>query len=178
MTVVSGTEISLVQGDITKESTGAIVNAANAHLAGGGGVDGAIHRAGGPSIKKETNEKYDGCPTGGAVITGGGNLKADYVIHAVGPIYRDGRRGEAELLAGAYKGCLDLAVENKVRTIAFPSISTGAYGYPVREAAEVALKTVADFIKENEGKLDLVRFCFFSEGDLAVYEEALSTVIE
>ena len=177
MTVVSGTEISLVQGDITKESTGAIVNAANAHLAGGGGVDGAIHRAGGPSIKKETDERYDGCATGSAIITGGGNLKADYVIHAVGPIYRDGTRGEAELLAGAYKRCLDLAVENKVRTIAFPSISTGAYGYPVREAAEVALKTVVDFIKDNEGKLELVRFCLFSEGDLRVFEGAfLKTV--
>lgn len=163
--------IELVRGDITNEEVDAIVNAANSHLAGGGGVDGAIHQAGGPEIMRELDEKYTGCPTGSAVITGAGRLKVKHVIHAVGPRY-SGKPKDEELLAGAYRSSLELAVSHGAGSIAFPSISTGVYGYPIREAARVALKTVMDFLEEN-GAPPLVRFILFSEGDLAVYEEAL-----
>ncbi len=166
--------ISLVRGDITLEDTDAIVNAANARLAGGGGVDGAIHRAGGPAIMEECR-KIGGCPTGSAVITTGGNLKARYVIHAVGPIYRGGNSGEAELLAGAYRKSLEIAKEKGLKSIAFPSISTGAYGYPIEEAARIALKTVTDFLRENRSP-SLVRFVLFSERDLEVYKGALTEI--
>lgn len=163
--------ISIVRGDITNETTDAIVNAANSRLAGGGGVDGAIHRAGGPKIMEECR-KIRGCPTGSAVITTGGNLKAKYVVHAVGPVYRDGSHGEDKLLAGAYKKCLKIAKENGLNSIAFPSISTGAYGYPIEDAARVALKTVIDFLNKNKG-LKLARFVLFSERDLEVYKKTL-----
>src|SRR3970282_1019633 len=133
--------LELIEGDITEQETDAIVNAANSSLVGGGGVDGAIHRAGGPKILEECR-KLGGCPTGEARITTGGNLKARYVIHVVGPVYRDGRHKEPEYLASAYKYCLKLASEYKIKSIAFPSISTGAYGYPVEEAADIALSTV------------------------------------
>ncbi len=168
---IGSTTISLVKGDITHEETDAIVNAANSHLAGGGGVDGAIHRAGGPEIMAQCR-KIGGCPTGSAVITTGGRIKAKYVIHAVGPVYRDGKRGEEELLRSAYESSLRLAVERGLKSIAFPSISTGAYGYPVEEAARVALKTVMDFVKKHK-VLELVRFVLFSERDLDVYSKAL-----
>src|SRR5690349_7442123 len=127
-----GAVIELVQGDITDQATDAIVNAANSALAGGSGVDGAIHRRGGPSLMAETRKRYPaGCATGDAVITGGGNLAAKHVVHAVGPVYRDGRRGEPELLASAYRSSLEAAAAAGCRSISFPSISTGAYGYPL-----------------------------------------------
>lgn len=169
---IGGTVISLIRGDITVEETDAIVNAANSQLAGGGGVDGAIHAAGGPKIMEECG-KYNGCPTGKAVITSGGNLKARHVIHTVGPIYRDGSRNEAALLESAYRSSLELAVKNGLKTIAFPSISTGAYGYPLDEAAGIAIKTVFDFVKNNKGAFSLVRFTLFSDAALKAYSEAL-----
>ena len=165
------TVLSLVKGDITLEQTDAIVNAANSRLAGGGGVDGAIHRAGGPAIAEECR-RIGGCPTGSAVITSGGNLKARYVIHAVGPVYRDGKHGEEHLLSGAYKTSLDLAVKQKLKSIAFPSISTGIYGYPIDQAASIALTAVLEFVKTNTG-LSLIRFVLFSDSDLKVYENTL-----
>jgi len=142
-TSIGATRLELVQGDITQQDVDAIVNAANSALAGGGGVDGAIHRAGGPQIMAEC-QRIVGCPTGQAVLTSGGNLKARYVIHAVGPIYNNGKSGEAELLAVVYFNSLRVAVENGLRSIAFPSISTGAYRYPIRDAAHIALKSVMD----------------------------------
>lgn len=169
---INSVTLSLIKGNITHEETDAIVNAANSRLAGGGGVDGAIHRAGGPKIMEECR-KIGGCPTGSAVITTGGNLKAKYVIHTVGPIYHDGKHNEAKLLASAYKSSLELALKNNIKSIAFPSISTGAYGYPINEAAEVALKTVIDFIKTNKEKLSLVRFVLFSDRDFEVYKKTL-----
>lgn len=170
-TTIYSTILSLIKGDITLEETDAIVNAANSRLAGGGGVDGAIHRAGGPKIMEECR-KIGGCPTGSAVITTGGNLKAKYVIHTVGPIYRDGKHDEARLLASAYKNSLELAIKNNIKSIAFPSISTGAYGYPIDEAAEIALKTVIDFIKVNK-ELSFVSFVLFSDRDFEVYKKML-----
>jgi O-acetyl-ADP-ribose deacetylase (regulator of RNase III) len=145
---VNESVVFLVEGDITKEKTDAIVNAANSRLAGGGGVDGAIHRAGGPAIMEECG-KIGGCPTGKAVITTGGKLDAKHVIHTVGPIYRGGVKGEAGLLASAYKESLKLASSKGLKSIAFPSISTGAYGYPLAEAANIALKTVTDYLREK-----------------------------
>ncbi len=171
---INGTTLELVQGDITKQQVDAIVNAANSRLAGGGGVDGAIHRAGGPSIMKELKEKYPGgCPTGSAVITGAGDLKAKYVIHAVGPIYRGGTHGEAEKLASAYRVSLELASQHDCQSVAFPSISTGAYGYPVDEAARVALSTVIDFLRTSDRKPSLVRFVLFDRRTYEAYEDAL-----
>lgn len=171
---IGDTMVSLVMGDITKEETDAIVNAANAGLSGGGGVDGAIHRAGGPRIMEECG-RIGGCPTGRAVITTGGDLKARHVIHTVGPIYTDGRHMEAELLASAYKSSLALALDNGIETISFPSISTGAYGYPLREAAAVAVRAVADFVRDNSG-LKLVRFVLFSGSALKAYSDALEKI--
>lgn len=170
-TTIDGTVISLVRGDITTEDTDAIVNAANTALAGGGGVDGAIHRAGGPRIMEECR-RIGGCPTGSAVITTGGNLKARHVIHTVGPVYRDGLHKERELLSSAYRESLKLAVKMGLKTISFPSVSTGAYGYPIEEASEVALRTLVEFIKENKG-LTLIKFVLFSEGDFMVYTRTL-----
>jgi len=172
--------IRLVQGDITDMETDAIVNAANSSLMGGGGVDGAIHRKGGPRILEECRkirqtEYPNGLPTGKAVVTSGGNLKAKYVIHTVGPVWQDGNEGEAELLADAYRNSLELAVSKRLRTVAFPSISTGAYGYPILEASRVALRTVKMFL-ENKGDLDEVVFVLFSERDLKTYLAALNEV--
>jgi len=164
-------DLELVRGDITIQATDAIVNAANSRLAGGGGVDGAIHRAGGPSIM-ESCRKIGGCPTGMAVITPGGNLKARYVIHAVGPIWRGGRHGEEKLLASAYRESLALASEHGLKTVAFPSISTGAYGYPVEKASRIALCTTIGYLKDHP-EIELVRFVLFSEGDFQVYQTAL-----
>src|ERR1044071_7163655 len=140
-----GKILRLITGDITRVPADAIANAANSGLAGGGGVDGAIHRAGGPSIMRELDQirtRIGRCPTGGAVVTGAGNLPAKYVFHAVGPVYRDGNHGETELLASCYRKCLELAEEHGVHTISFPSISTGIYGYPMPDAAAVALGEV------------------------------------
>ena len=163
--------LEVVQGDITQEDTEAIGNAANSALAGGGGVDGAIHRAGGPSIMSELKAKYKGCPTGSAVITGGGNLKAKYVIHAVGPRY-SGSPKDPELLSGAYRKSLELCSQNKISSIAFPSISTGIYGYPVEEGSKVALKTVTEYLKDHP-EIKLVRFVLFDSNTYRVYEATL-----
>ena len=172
---INRSELELVRGDITREETDAIVNAANSGLRGGGGVDGAIHRAGGPSIMEECRE-IGGCPTGSAVITGAGNLKAKKVIHAVGPVYSGAREKDERLLSGAYGKSLDLVAENKLRSVSFPSLSTGAYGYPENEAAPVALKTVIDFLKKDES-IRLVRFVLFSETTLQNYKEALEKLL-
>jgi O-acetyl-ADP-ribose deacetylase (regulator of RNase III) len=163
--------LEIVQGDITQQDTEAIGNAANSALAGGGGVDGAIHRAGGPSVMSELRAKYKGCPTGSAVITGGANLKAKYVIHAVGPRY-SGSPTDPELLSGAYQKSLELCTQYNISSIAFPSISTGIYGYPVEEASKVALKTVMEYLKDHS-EIKLVRFVLFDSRTLSVYQEAL-----
>jgi O-acetyl-ADP-ribose deacetylase (regulator of RNase III) len=164
--------LSVVKGDITGEDTDAIVNAANEGLSGGGGVDGAIHGAGGPGIMAECRA-IGGCPTGGAVITSGGRLKARHVIHTVGPVYRGGGSGEARLLALAYESSLSLALGNGIASIAFPSISTGAYGYPLKEASGIAVKAVVDFVRAHGGP-GLVRFVLFSDDALRAYEDALA----
>lgn len=163
--------LEIVQGDITQQDTEAIGNAANSALAGGGGVDGAIHRAGGPTLMSELKTKYKGCPTGSAVITGGGNLKAKYVIHAVGPRY-SGSPKDPELLSSAYRSSLTLCTQNKISSIAFPSISTGIYGYPVEEASRIALKTVMDYLKDHP-EVKLVRFVLFDSNTFTVYKESL-----
>jgi len=161
----------LEEGDITLQETEAIVNAANSRLAGGGGVDGAIHRAGGPAIMEECR-RIGECPTGQAVITTGGNLKARYVIHTVGPIYSGGAQGEADLLASAYLESLKLAREKGIRSLSFPSLSTGAYGYPLDEAADIAVNTVLGYIKENP-VFDRVGFVLFGRSSYQAYERAL-----
>jgi O-acetyl-ADP-ribose deacetylase (regulator of RNase III) len=177
---VNKTKLSLTVGDITKQKTDAIVNAANSSLMGGGGVDGAIHRAGGPKILEECmkiREKQGGCDTGEAVITTGGNLPAKYVIHTVGPIWGGGNRKEPELLANCYKNSLKLAVENGIKTISFPSISTGAYGYPIDQAGEVALKAIIDFLKKDDS-LNEVIFVLFSDSIYKSYENVLKSISE
>ncbi|MBI3462357.1 MAG: O-acetyl-ADP-ribose deacetylase, partial [Planctomycetes bacterium] len=161
---IKSCKLELVQGDITLQEVDAIVNAANSSLAGGGGVDGAIHRRGGPAIMEETDRRYpQGCPTGSAVISGGGNLVAKYVIHAVGPIWRGGQAGEGTLLASAYQRSLELAVEADCRSVAFPALSTGVYAYPLDQASRVALKAAMDFLSEH-GRPNLARFVLFNEG--------------
>lgn len=170
---INGAVLELRQGDVTRQEVDAIVNAANSRLAGGGGVDGAIHDRGGPAIMAETDARYpEGCPTGSAVISGAGNLPVRHVIHAVGPIWRGGQRGEAELLAGAYRRCLELAVEHDCRSIAFPSLSTGAYGYPMDQAARIAISTAIAFLQE-EGQPKLVRFVLFDAAALATFQAKL-----
>jgi O-acetyl-ADP-ribose deacetylase (regulator of RNase III) len=167
--------IELLEGDITQQRTDAIVNAANSSLLGGGGVDGAIHRAAGPELLAETRT-LGGCVTGDAKISRGYRLPARYVIHAVGPIYRSGDSQAAELLASAYRRSLEVAAANGIESIAFPSISTGAYGYPVEEAAPIALKTTADFLRLNQS-IRLVRFVLFTTAVLAVYSHALDGLV-
>jgi O-acetyl-ADP-ribose deacetylase (regulator of RNase III) len=166
--------LELVEGDITQQDTDAIVNAANTTLRGGGGVDGAIHRAGGPKILEECI-KIGGCPTGEARMTTGGNLKARYVIHTVGPVYRDGLHREPQLLASCYRESLKLASDKGLRTVAFPSISTGAYGYPVGEAARIALKTVKDYLMEHP-EIARVRFVLFGRSAFEAFEKALQEI--
>jgi len=163
--------LELVEGDITQQETEAIVNAANEHLIPGGGVDGAIHRAGGPSIEEEAR-KYGRCPTGSAVLTGAGKLKAKYVIHAVGPRYRGGQNNEAELLASAYRSALKICLDKGIRSVSFPSLSTGAYGYPLPEAAKIALTTIVAFLKEHQFP-PLVRMVLFGKEAYQAYEKAL-----
>jgi len=167
--------LSLVQGDITQEETEAIVNAANSRLAGGAGVDGAIHRAGGPSIMDECRQ-IGGCPTGQAVITTAGKLKARYVIHTVGPVYRGGGRGEANLLRSAYAESLKLASLRKLKSVAFPAISTGVYSYPLGEAARIALKTAVEYLRSHED-IELIRFVLFDRGTYEVFVEELRKIL-
>jgi O-acetyl-ADP-ribose deacetylase (regulator of RNase III) len=174
--VIGKAKVRIVHGDIAEQEAGTIVNAANSSLMGGGGVDGAIHRKGGPKILEECKKIREtiwpeGLPTGKAVITTGGNLKARYVIHTVGPVWHGGKHGESELLAEAYKNSLKLAVSKGLKTIAFPSISTGAYGYPIEKASKIALKTIKEFL-EKEDNLNEVLLVLFSKPDLETYEKA------
>ena len=168
---INRSTVELVQGDITKQETDAIVNAANTSLLGGGGVDGAIHQAGGSAILDEC-KKIGGCPTGQARMTTGGWLKAKHVIHTVGPVYKDGRHGEATLLEKSYHHSLELASDHKIRSIAFPSISTGAYRYPVDEAARIALATVGAYLLQHP-EIELVRFVLFDENTHQAYLRTL-----
>ena len=164
--------IHVIQGDITKLDVDAIVNAANSSLLGGGGVDGAIHRAGGPAILEECKQirnRQGGCKTGEAVITTGGNLKARHVIHTVGPVWNGGSNREPELLANAYRNSLELAVEKNCAAIAFPNISTGIYGYPKNDAAMVAVNTVKEFLQTQPGLQ--VTFCCFDEENYRIYKK-------
>jgi len=174
---IGTTQIELFQGDITRQDVEAIVNAANSSLAGGGGVDGAIHRAGGKTIMDECRT-LGGCPTGQAKITSGGNLSARFVIHAVGPVYNNGISGEAELLASAYRNSLAVAREHNLKSIAFPSLSTGAYRYPLRHAAKIALATVAEYSQKHSGAFEIVRFVLFDEKAFAVFEAELEKLRE
>jgi O-acetyl-ADP-ribose deacetylase len=162
------TQIELMKGDITKVAADAIVNAANTSLLGGGGVDGAIHRAAGPELLAECRT-LGGCETGQAKITKGYRLAARYVIHAVGPVWHGGSRKEDELLASCYRNALTLAKEHSLRSIAFPSISTGAYRFPIEKAAGIALSTVKDILEKDPGAIQKVIFVLFSDQDLAVY---------
>lgn len=161
------TILEAVQGDITRETTDAIVNAANTELAAGGGVCGAIHRAAGPDLARAC-QVLGKCETGGARITPGFNLSARYVIHAVGPVWQGGSANEAELLASCYRASLDLAADYRLESLAFPCISTGIYGYPIQEATEIALRTVRQQVPRHSG-IELIRFVCFSEGDFEVY---------
>ncbi|MFV0442735.1 MAG: O-acetyl-ADP-ribose deacetylase [Planctomycetaceae bacterium] len=165
--------LQLLQGDITQQQVDAIVNAANSQLAGGGGVDGAIHRAGGAVLMEETRANFpQGCPTGSAVVTSGGQLPCRFVFHAVGPRWRGGIHGEAELLKSAYRSCLELAVLHQCRSIAFPAISTGVYGYPMDLAAEQSLTVVRDFLLKS-GRPSDVRFLLFDAGAYGAFSRVL-----
>ena len=166
------TRLEVCRGDITKLEVDAIVNAANESLLGGGGVDGAIHRAAGPELLEETR-RLGGCPTGEARITKGYRLPAKWVIHAVGPVWRGGNAGEDELLASAYRHALRLAAENGVKSIAFPAISTGVYGFPKKRAARIAVKTVLDFLRNEAHDLERVIFCCFDDSCVQAHEAAL-----
>ena len=167
------TTLRAVHADITTLAVDAIVNAANSSLLGGGGVDGAIHRAAGPDLQAECRQ-LGGCPTGEARITQGYRLAAKYVIHTVGPVWRGGSRGEAEQLQACYRGSLTLAAAHGVTTIAFPCISTGIYGYPARDAARIAVTATRAFLSGNESGLREVSFCCFSSDDLGIYRELLA----
>ena len=172
----SGRKIVLHEGDITRVPADAIVNAANSALAGGGGVDGAIHRAGGPEIMRELDGirgQSGGCPTGSAVVTGAGNLPAKYVFHAVGPVYRDGRHGEPELLASCYRKCLELAEAHHLKTISFPAISTGVYGYPIGEAATIAICEVKAHLERGDIHVQQVVFVLYARPAFKAYASAL-----
>jgi len=166
--------LRLIQGDITTVKADAIVNAANASLSGGGGVDGAIHRAGGPSIMEECR-RIGGCPTGSAVITGAGRLSAKYVIHAVAPIWRGGKAGEEQLLESAYRKSLELANQHSVHSIAFPSLGTGAYGYPLHLAAPVALRVSIEHLQSGKEPQDIT-FVLWGNDAMAAFESALDAL--
>jgi O-acetyl-ADP-ribose deacetylase (regulator of RNase III) len=175
-TSLSGRRIVLAEGDITRIAVDAMVNAANSALAGGGGVDGAIHRAGGPGIMRELDvirARIGRYETGSAVATSAGRLPAKFVFHAVGPVYRDGRHGEPDLLASCYRTCLAMAEERGVRTISFPAISTGVYGYPLEEAAEIAVREVRSHLDRPEGSVQEAKFVLFGRAALDVYRTAL-----
>lgn len=180
--IVGTTKITLVLGDITEQETDAIVNAANSSLMGGGGVDGAIHRKGGPEILKECKVIRQtlypaGLPTGKAVATSGGKLKAKKVIHTVGPIWGGGNNREPELLAEAYRNCLALALKMGLKTVSYPSISTGAYGFPIEKASRIAIRAVMGFLGKYNG-IEEVRFVLHSSHDLKVYEKVLTESLE
>jgi O-acetyl-ADP-ribose deacetylase len=174
-TQINDTLIALACGDITEESTDAIVNAANEALAGGSGVDGAIHRAGGPAIMAACR-KIGRCPTGHAVITTGGNLKARYVIHAVGPVYRGGANNEADLLQSAYRESLKIARQNNLQSISFPAISTGIYGYPINEAAHLALKACISFASEKTS-INLIRHILFNHRAYEIFSSEFKKIL-
>ncbi len=179
-TTINGVKLSLIKGDITQQDTDAIVNAANPGLMGGGGVDGAIHRAGGPAILEECKQivaSQGRLPTGKAVMTTGGNLKARHVIHTVGPVWHGENRKEAELLASAYEESLKLAAANHLNSISFPSISTGAYGYPVDAAAEVALEAVISFLRKEVIAIREVDFVLFDSATFRAYSSALEEML-
>jgi O-acetyl-ADP-ribose deacetylase (regulator of RNase III) len=172
---VSGAErIELTQGDVTKVTVDAIVNAANSSLLGGGGVDGAIHRAGGPAILEECRT-LGGCDTGDAKATTAGDLPARWVIHTVGPVWQGGGQGEDELLESAHRRSLEVAGELGARTVAFPAISTGVYRFPVERAAEIALRTTAQHLESN-AQLERVTFVLFSDDHLRAFEQALENL--
>lgn len=169
-------KLTLIKGDITKLEVDAIVNAANTSLLGGGGVDGAIHRAGGPKILEaciNIRNRQGGCPTGEAVITTGGNLKAKFVIHTVGPVWNDAKRNEDQLLRNAYQNSIRLASENHVKKIAFPNISTGVYGFPKQRAATIALDAVTNALQTYK-TIEEVIFCCFDDENVAIYERELN----
>lgn len=174
-TARTGKTLKLVVGDITRVPADAIVNAANSGLRGGGGVDGAIHRAGGPSIMEELNgirARIGHCPAGSAVATGAGALPARHVFHAVGPVYRDGHQGEADLLASCYRTCFDLAEQYGASSISFPAISTGVYGYPLREAAEIALGEVASRLENPKSSVREAIFVLFDQKTYEIFAQA------
>jgi O-acetyl-ADP-ribose deacetylase (regulator of RNase III) len=174
-----GKKLRLLIGDVTKIRVDAMVNAANQALAGGGGVDGAIHRAGGPSIMRELDvirAHTGGCPTGSAVATTAGSLPAQYVFHAVGPIYHDGKQQEPELLASCYRTCLELAEERDIRSISFPSISTGAYGYPMNEAARIALQTVEGHLRNEDTRIREVLLVLWDKGSYDVHSRSAAAL--
>lgn len=175
---IAGKNIRLTRGDITREDVDAIVNAANSSLMGGGGVDGAIHRAGGPQILEECKQiraMQGQLPAGQAVITSGGNLKARHVIHTVGPVWRDGTANEEETLASAYRESLNLAAQYDLKTVAFPSISTGAYGFPLDKAAPIAVSTAIDFLKQETSVLE-IRFVLFDAFAFNEFQKALNSL--
>ena len=179
--IINQVKIATIQGDITRQTTDAIVNAANSSLMGGGGVDGAIHRAGGPAILEECKQivsRRGRLPAGKAVITTGGNLQAKNVIHTVGPIWHGGGRNEAAVLESAYLECLKVATRHKLASISFPSISTGAYGYPLTEAAGIAIKTVTSFLKKQNTSIKDVVFVLFDSKTYESYCSALQEVTE
>ncbi len=174
--VINQSRLELVEGDITQQDTEAIVNAANPSLLGGGGVDGAIHRAAGPELLAECRT-LGGCPTGEARITKGYRLKAKYVIHTVGPVYYLEGNQAPRLLASAYRNSLALAAQRGIKSVAFPSLSTGAYGYPLEEAAPITLRTVIDYLQAHTD-IELVRFVLFGRHAYRVYEEALKAIMK
>jgi O-acetyl-ADP-ribose deacetylase (regulator of RNase III) len=172
----AGRKIELLEGDITRVAVDAMANAANSALAGGGGVDGAIHRAGGPEIMRDLDAirgRIGRCPTGGAVATGAGRLPAKYVFHAVGPVYRDGAHGEPEALASCYRKCFALARERGVKTISFPAISTGVYGYPIELAAEIAVREAASQLARSDSEVERVVFVLFGRQAYEAFRAAL-----
>ncbi len=172
---INESTLELVEGDITKQDVDAIVNAANSSLLGGGGVDGAIHRAAGPQLLEECRT-LGGCRTGSAKITRGYRLKARHVIHAVGPVYHDGKHGEPALLASAYRTCLELASQNACASVAFPAISTGVYGYPMEDAARIAFRTIIDYLGEHP-EIKLVRYVLYGTRAFEIHQRVLEQVL-
>ncbi|MES2791464.1 MAG: macro domain-containing protein [Planctomycetota bacterium] len=175
--MIGACRLELLQGDITRQAVDAIVNAANSELAGGGGVDGAIHRVGGPTLMSETDDKFpQGCPPGSAVPTSAGKLPAKFVFHAVGPIWRGGQDGEADLLRSAFRTCLELAVERQCESVAFSAISTGVYGYPKDLAAEASLQTIHEFLHSQQ-QPKLVRMVLFDGGTYGAFARVLESML-